>query len=116
MKIVFTLLSALSIVMTEDCKCWTPLKSKIEDDKPKCVGSVWTQGDPGKYTLMTLTQPCGHTPLCLCGQRWEAVALFCADFASNGTEIKKWDCQNKEEWDTFKKIQDDEMKAIFSNT
>lgn len=83
----------------DDCKCGPGLEARETSDGVKCVG-----------ILKKIITPCNlpRIPRCVCtGEATSSVnsakdGSYCLH-SEKGVEIKRWDCENKEEWDEYKR-------------
>lgn len=78
-----------------DCKCWAGFEAKKSESGVKCFGT-------GLLHIMDCNEP--ERPDCKCsgevsGKLSDASGMWCTQLAADG--LKKWACENKEEWDKF---------------
>lgn len=85
-----------------DCKCWEGYKAKKTDDGVRCIGVLLLHA-------MECNEP--KRPDCKCtgnvgGILYDTTGTWCTK--NEKEELKKWACENKEEWETFFKEYPDE--------
>lgn len=94
-------LTAVLAVTLENCKCRPGLVPKETGDGIQCSGIV-----------LKIITPCNipYEPSCKCTGDVSSIkktkdGVWCVK-SESGKEVKKWDCENKEEWDEYKKKQE----------
>lgn len=82
-----------------DCKCGEGQEAQKTPEGVKCLGIV---------TKIILPCNLPRIPRCLCtGDATASVnsvdeGSYCVQ-NDNGREVKRWNCENKEDWDEYKK-------------
>ncbi|KAF2896902.1 hypothetical protein ILUMI_09275 [Ignelater luminosus] len=104
MKLLTTLLLGVCLAVSvtnakpspKECKCWDGYEPKIGADGPECSG-----------ISILRTVPCNESqpPQCKCsgnvtGILKDETGIWCSTYAE-GKETKRWECENKDEWNKF---------------
>lgn len=105
----YILLGALLVILANgdevpDCKCSPGTEAKQTPEGPKCLG-IRTK----------IILPCNlpKIPTCLCtGDATASVnsvkeGSYCVQ-NEDGKEVKRWDCENAEEWEEYNKNKDNQ--------
>lgn len=79
-----------------DCKCWEGYVAKKTQEGVRCHGILLLH-------IMECNVP--ERPRCECsgnvtGILSDSTGIWCSEYV-NGTEHRKWACENKEDWDKF---------------
>ncbi|XP_018563876.1 uncharacterized protein LOC108905487 [Anoplophora glabripennis] len=79
-----------------DCKCWEGYKATKTNEGVRCQGILLLHA-------MDCNVP--ERPKCVCtgnvtGILTDSSGTWCSEYA-NGKEQRKWECENKAEWDKF---------------
>lgn len=116
MKFTILALLAVTYVLADDditkCKCNEGYEARKDPDgKVKCYG-----------ILLKAIMPCNLVshPKCKCSEPVTSVltdanGTWCTQF-TKGKEIKRWECENKEEWEEFFKNHSEFKKTSDSTT
>ncbi|XP_017770111.1 PREDICTED: uncharacterized protein LOC108557909 [Nicrophorus vespilloides] len=87
------------VTKLEDCNCWEGYEAKQDND-----GKIMCQGK-----MVLALKPCNlpEAPKCVCtedtvtGILSDAEGTWCNQRKA-GKEVKRWPCENKDEWSAYK--------------
>ncbi|XP_030747930.1 uncharacterized protein LOC115876337 isoform X2 [Sitophilus oryzae] len=95
---IFSGNDAKEIISTTSCKCWENYRADVGENGLQCVAL-------DQFHIMPCNMP--KSPKCICSGGISSIlkdesGTWCTKY-SNGEELRRWPCENRQEWDDFLK-------------